>query len=671
MWRRQTKSGTAMRVALAPFESHVLKLAAADFKGKGHEVAEIAGEDVARATEALVEKVVESADCLVVDIPKSLSFVRVLVSLERSRPELFTGKSVVGLTSIASWGRTQGESVSDADETRRAPTPGALPILEAERLLMTCECSQVLCHGILYGSGECEAGLKPLFDEAFNEGVVTLCGEGANNLPLVNCKEVVQFLDLAVTSRLAKKYCLVVDENENSARAVAEAVAESFGARVRAASVGETLLLEGPGPAEHLHLDLKPECTKVEDYVFQFSAGLASELRAVAADYIGSLGYTPRAYLVSGPPGSGKTFFAKSLCERFGLEYISKEEVEAVQLTGEVEEEIDEEKALLAKFRVIMGKPNIENKGYVLDGFPSTVQEACKLFPNPALQEKPEEAPPAGEGSEAEAEAEPAEEEPEQRALFRPGVAISLRAEDSTLQERAAAAAGGDAGDFAARNSAFKKGLEEDKKQLQELLKRLDAQADDGEAEGEGGEAGSKAKAEEVAQASALGAYFAFAGSKFVDFDNNRKEVVGAAAGAPEGGDGETAEEGEGDSAEPEPEFSPLEALLGKIEGEAEDADAGEEAAAEAPAEENAESAEATDKVEPQATAPRHVGTVDTDIDQLEDLEVLVKPVKAYLARELGPAISEGFIKLAEARPDDPVKFLGEFLVQKAGESSA
>ena len=90
-----------------------------------------------------------------------------------------------------------------------------------------------------------------------------------------------------------------------------------------------------------------------------------------------------------------------------------------------------------------------------------------------------------------------------------------------------------------------------------------------------------------------------------------------------------------------------------------------------APAEENAESAEATDKVEPQATASRHVGTVDTDIDQLEDLEVLVKPVKAYLARELGPAISEGFIKLAEARPDDPVKFLGEFLVQKAGESSA
>ena len=76
----------------------------------------------------------------------------------------------------------------------------------------------------------------------------------------------------------------------------------------------------------------------------------------------------------------------------------------------------------------------------------------------------------------------------------------------------------------------------------------------------------------------------------------------------------------------------------------------------------------------PEETSPlpeADVGTVDTDIDQLEDLEVLVKPVKAYLARELGPAISEGFIKLAEARPDDPVKFLGEFLVQKAGESSA
>ena len=132
-----------MKVSLAPIESHVLKLAGEDFKAREYEVVEIRQEELEGVSEASVQSVVENTDYLVVDIALAPSFVRALVQLERSKPELFAGRVVVGLTSIVSWGQTIGEKVSDVDETRRIPIPGALKLLELERLLMSCECSQV------------------------------------------------------------------------------------------------------------------------------------------------------------------------------------------------------------------------------------------------------------------------------------------------------------------------------------------------------------------------------------------------------------------------------------------------------------------------------------------------------------------------------------------------
>ncbi|QDZ17886.1 adenylate kinase [Chloropicon primus] len=666
-----------MKVSLAPIESHVLKVAGEDFKAREYEVVEIRQEELEGASETSVQNVVENTDYLVVDIALAPSFVRALVRLERSKPELFAGKVVVGLTSVVSWGQTLGEKVSDADETRRTPIPGALKLLELERLLMSCECSQVLCHGILYGSGECHAGLKHLFDQAFREGTVTLYGEGGANIPLVNVKDVVQFLDLIVASKLTKKYCLVVDEVENTLKEVTETIAASFGAKVETASLEDAIFLEEK-KVDHLFLNLKPECTKVDDYVFQFSGGLASEMKAISAEYTASLGYSPHAFFLSGPPGSGKTYFAKTLCEKFGLEYVSKEVVEAMakekEGTEEEEGESNDENKLLTSFREIMDKPNIENKGYVLDGYPATIQEALELFPNADFQEKEKEKEEETQSSEGEEEPSPEAEAEETKKHLYPNVSIYVKADDPVLQERSAASG---AADFTGRYTAFKKSSDEDKKQFQDLLKKLDENAKEQDGvEKSGEEVSTRAVVDEIAQSNGLGAYFAFMGSKFFDFDNNRKEV----APVDPTEEGEKSEEAEGEKAEaeePEPEFSPIESLLAKIEGKTDESseEAQGDPEEEAPKEAE-EPGEATEKEEAaaqpeQKEALKEAETVDTDVSQLEELEVLIKPVKAYLASELAPAISEGFIKLVEAKPEDPVQFLGEFLVKQSESMTA
>ena len=647
-----------MRVTLAPIESHVLKLAAETFKKSEHDVVEVTTDEVAGHTEASIESVLESTDYLVVDIPLATSFVQALMQLGRSKPELLDGKVVIGVTSVVSWGKTSGEKVSDADETRRTPIPGALPLLELERSLMSFESTQILCHGILYGSGECDSGLKYLFDRSFEDASVTLYGKGENALPLVNVKDVVQFLDLIISSKLTKKYCLVVDEVESTLREVTETVATAFGAKLVESSIEEALFLEAD--VQHLFMDLTCECTKVDDYVFQFSGGFAADIKTVTAEYTASLGYTPKAYLFVGPPCAGKTYFAKALCEKFGLEYISKETVEALAKEKESSEEENgggDDKNFLAAFRETMEKPNSESKGYVLDGYPTTIQEASEIFPNPDFKDKAaEEAPQEG------ADAEPKAVVEEPKALYPLNLTVYVKADDPVLQERAAAS-GSETADFTGRYSAFKKSADEDKKQFQEQLKKLDEAAKDQE-EGDKSEeeATKRAKVEEIAQVNSLCAYFGFLGSRFMEFDNTRKEVAASDGPAPEG-----AEEGAEDQPDPELEFSPLDFFLGKVEGkeETEEAEGGEEKEGEKEAEtKEAEAAEA-EAVAAEAP-PSEVETVDADIQQLEDLETLIKPVKAYLASQLGPALSKGFIELVEAKPEDPIKFLGEFLVKQS-----
>ena len=644
-----------MRVTFAPIESHLLKQAAEELRGSDYEVVEVSQKDLMDQ----VEDLLQNTDVLVVDIPLATDFVQAIVQAERSKPDEFEKKLIVGITTVLSWGKTTGDKISDADESRRLPNPGALPLLELERLLMTCSNSQIICHGILYGSGECDRGLKYLFDRAFNDVSVTVYGPGENNLPLVSTKDVVKFIELVVSSKLTKKYCLVVDEVENSLNEVAGCIAEGFGAKIETASLGDVIFLDAD--IEHLLLDLRMECTKVDDYVFQFSSGLAKDMKAVAAEYTSNLGYTPRAYFFAGAPCSGKSHLARGIAEKCGLEYISREKVEALAEAAKAEQNsveedggngnAEEEQSLLPYFRKIMEKPNIENKGYVLDGYPGTIQEALELFPNADFnfKEKTEE--------ETQEEGDVAEKAPVGPKVIYPNVALFVKAEDSVLQERAGLAG---VEDFSGRSSAFKKTLEEDKKVFQEQLKKLDEATKEQEgAEKTEDEVSKREKVDELIQVSSLCAYFTFMGSKFIDMDNNRKEVTEMPEKTPEEGSEEQAD----GQAEQDPLFSPLEFLIGKLEGKPE-APVVEETTPEQEKTETAAADETETKPESPVKAPSEVRIVDTEIKQVEELDVLVKPVKAYLASQLGPTISKGFIELIEAKPENPVQFLGEFLIK-------
>lgn len=90
--------------------------------------------------------------------------------------------------------------------------------------------------------------------------------------------------------------------------------------------------------------------------------------------------------IMMGPPGSGKTTYGKRLSAEFGAPHISvgellrayakdKPEVAARMLTGEL---VDSE-LVLRLVRERLTRPDVRERGYILDGFPRRLNEALAM----------------------------------------------------------------------------------------------------------------------------------------------------------------------------------------------------------------------------------------------------------------------------------------------------
>ncbi|KAK9874968.1 hypothetical protein WA026_005783 [Henosepilachna vigintioctopunctata] len=225
---------------------------------------------------------------------------------------------------------------------------------------------------------------------------------------------------------------------------------------------------------------------------WQYETGLPANISRVIEEFKESRELTPFKIMMHGPPCSGKTRLAKRICEKYGLHYISvktlidetlqmlrdniteakikmklKQERELEKMLAMEEEEEDqdmEEEELEEEEEVIdieeweeqirdietslsssennklpdeqvinllktFLQYNIcQNQGFVLDGFPKTMQQVQELFGGTSLDE------------EENIEEEDADEEDKIAAItnskFMPEFVFSLQAPDSVLCER-------------------------------------------------------------------------------------------------------------------------------------------------------------------------------------------------------------------------------------------
>eukprot|EP01086_Lenisia_limosa_P016504 TRINITY_DN6348_c0_g1_i1.p1 TRINITY_DN6348_c0_g1~~TRINITY_DN6348_c0_g1_i1.p1 ORF type:complete len:496 (-),score=118.61 TRINITY_DN6348_c0_g1_i1:10-1296(-) len=189
-----------------------------------------------------------------------------------------------------------------------------------------------------------------------------------------------------------------------------------------------------------LQLNLNIEMSEATSEIIEwkYPDGFVDNIKKVVQEYKTRRSLLPMKIAILGPPGSGKSTLGSALADfydvprvlpqdviRHGMKALEEDEDAMEEFVASQEENagrVDDER--MAQFyRDYLSTPACRNKGFVLDGFPKTYQQAADMF---AFDEE------ADSSSEAEEDAEP----PTFKKSILPEFIINLNASDTFIEER-------------------------------------------------------------------------------------------------------------------------------------------------------------------------------------------------------------------------------------------
>lgn len=427
--------------------------------------------------ETLTKTICEETDIIVVDLVRDLDKANKVLNV------LSTGvweepKTLVAVSSLLTWNESKtkkNKPLTEADFKNRKCTPRFKALKMMETLVLNAAkenlTALVVAPGIMYGQQQ--DSLASTFRDAWmGEVDLTFLGEGANSFPLIHVNDVAQFVQKVSTSPPeGKQYLVAIDNTELTQKQVIETISKGLGTGTVAAATDEQRLNMEDGIAQLLISNMKFNrenlyitSSDMEWHVEKFGEGFEK----VRAEFVATRKLTPLRVSVIGAPGAGKTHYSKLLAAKYYLphvqigplitEALAQEDEIAVEAQAFLEEQASaggktgkgKKKAapkkgkskgkaddrprlspkILAKIvRRKLLSASCRNKGYVLDGFPHTAQEASALFELKAEGE--EEAPPPAEDDE--------EGEEEKKINFDASVMCELVVSLETSKEKAQA----------------------------------------------------------------------------------------------------------------------------------------------------------------------------------------------------------------------------------------
>ena len=337
----------------------------------------------------------------------------------------------------------------------------------------------VICSGIIYGKGEKETVFNDKFMSAWlqNPEYLPYIEDGENKIPTIHVVDLARLVVKVFESKPDHQYIFAIDNTEDrKQKSLIQAISSGIGTgkveskeyqvddMVRFTSRLE--LADRPNSTLSLDLNLKPSSLMIQEsedeeaepveFPWHCEKGLAANIDKVKAEFCKITNLTPIKIFINGPPLSGKTFFGEKLAEHYNVPLINLKtlipELEAVELKEGEENElfiaIKEAKKpytnelLYDMVRYRLQQNDCQHRGFVLDGFPRTYEDAKGLFFwAPKKKEKPKK--PEGEG-EGEQEDEQDEEEEEDVNKYKPKFqkniypesVIMLEATDEFLKEK-------------------------------------------------------------------------------------------------------------------------------------------------------------------------------------------------------------------------------------------
>ncbi|KAH6591458.1 hypothetical protein BASA61_004969 [Batrachochytrium salamandrivorans] len=379
-----------------------------------------------------------SSDVIIYDITKNLEEASWAIEMISEKADTFVKpKTFIAVSSIMTWTRTKVESddgegaIPEDEYRRRKPHPNWKDHLALEKKIIKLGKKSnlkayVVVAGLIYHAGDSifhsllklKSNVSVNGQSAWhNEPYLPCFGDGSNFIPTIHLDDLISIIIELVETSPETRYLVAIDESKNTLYDITKAISESMGSGIVKKLEKENAFLNtslSQADYDMLTVNLKIESSYVKEMLteWKYESGLIDALPTLIQEFKDARGLWPLKIVMLGPPASGKSTIAQKIVEHYKLHLIDADQVvkeamdrlerrisgvsgaeekdDDVEMDIEVLNEIKEAvKANNGEYpthhvinfvKEVLQSMRCRNQGYVLDGFPTTLEEAKQLF---------------------------------------------------------------------------------------------------------------------------------------------------------------------------------------------------------------------------------------------------------------------------------------------------
>ncbi|XP_040920554.1 adenylate kinase 7-like [Toxotes jaculatrix] len=387
--------------------------------------------------EELLERLLE-CDVVVYNISENATQQQIeeatwaITALHAELESFKSRKMFILVSTVMTWAMTKPQNPEQTDVLlreeefrRRRPHPSFKNHNNLEKLVLKLGKGKkskltgyVVASGLQYGKGE------NIFHYFFKVSwlmqfpKVPVFGQGTNHVPVIHVYDLAGVIQNIIELRPKSRYILAVDDSKNTLEDIVKMMSETLGpGKINKVPEEEAIALRAfkPEELEYLSIDLRLDAFIIKDSFslrWTSESGMVENMESILEEYKDTRQLLPIRICLVGPPSVGKTSVSEKLCNHYQIHHIKIKEVIEEKITqlkemvnGEDPEYVSEEAAAAAQtqlhdinksmemnagrladrlvFDILQEKLNsmpCRNQGFVLDGFPKTYEQAKMIF---------------------------------------------------------------------------------------------------------------------------------------------------------------------------------------------------------------------------------------------------------------------------------------------------